>query len=81
MELRPILQRIGKGDYHKIILNLSENGGGSVQEMLKLASLLVLKPVKLCLKYKFQERNYDISGNNLLQGKKICLITSQNSAR
>lgn len=80
LELQPILQRIGKGDYHKIILNLSENGGGSVQEMLKLASLLVLEPVKLCLKYKFQERNYDISGNTLLQGKKICLITSQNSA-
>lgn len=74
-----INKRLIRGDDKKIILNLSENGGGSVQEMLKLAKLLVLERVKLCLRYKSHEHIYDIPGNSFSQRKEIFILTSKNT--
>ena len=78
-DIDKINDRIIRGSEKKIILNLSENSGGSVQEMLKLAKLLVSNRVTLCLKYKSHVHVYDIPENSLAQGKELFILTSKDT--
>lgn len=72
-----ICKRIEKGNYNVLILNISENSGGSVKKMLEIASLLITKPVELCLNYRSGVRKYDMHGNPNIEGKDICILTGK----
>lgn len=74
-----ICKRIEKGNYNALILNLTENSGGSVQRMLDLANLLIIKPVELCLRYRLGEHKYGMHGNPGIEGKDICVLTGKNT--
>lgn len=72
-----ICKRIEKGNYNVLILNIAQNSGGSVQKMLNIASLLITKPVELCLSYRSGTRTYGMHGNPNIEGKDICVLTSK----
>lgn len=72
-----ICKRIEEGNYNALILNISQNSGGSVQKMLNIASLLITKPVELCLNYRLGTRKYNMHGNSNIEGKDICVLTSK----
>lgn len=74
-----ICKRIEKGNYKALFLNLTENSGGSVQRMLKIASLLITKPVELCLKYRTGERKYELRENPMMDRKGVCVLTGKNT--
>ncbi|WP_303800117.1 S41 family peptidase [Ruminococcus flavefaciens] len=74
-----ICKRIEEGNYNVLILNISQNSGGSVQKMLSIASFLITKPVDLCLNYRSRERKYSMHGNPNIEGKDICILTSKNT--
>lgn len=74
-----ICKRIEKGDYKALFLNLTENYGGNVQRMLKIANLLTTKPVDLCLKYRSGEHKYHLHENPVMEAKAICVLTGKNT--